>query len=151
VSVGAPRGEGGRRLLLAALAAVAVASLAVLAAAAMRGGEGEAVAGGLYEELRSLRSTLDLMIIEYREAVRDGRVVLESEYGVALQLARKALEIYGGVRAEIERVDPDAAEELGRLLESIASMVESAEDPDAVESEVRRAIEIVERLMEAAG
>ena len=151
MSLGGPAAPKRGRRLVAVIAAVAVIALAAAGYMALReGGEG----GGedmLAERLRSLRSTLDLMMIEYGEAVENGSVRLESEYQVALSLARRAAEIYNEVERELANIDREASARLGELVYEILEMVEAREDPDLVQERVTEALETIDYLIASSG
>ena len=101
------------------------------------------------ERLRSLRSTLDLMLIEYSEAVENGSIKLESEYQVALSLAQRAATIYAELEDELNSINREASVRLGELIDEIVKMVEAKEDPKLVEKRVIEALEIIDSLISA--
>ncbi len=148
MSLGRPEAPRTRRIILAAiLAVVVVAAVAGYYIAVREGGEGGDAL--ISEKLRSLGSTLDLMLIEYSEAVENGYVRLESEYQVALSLAARASKIYSEIEAELSMIDRDAALRLGELIDEIVDMVEAREDPELVREKVEEALGIIEYLLGA--
>ena len=146
MSLGRPVSVDRRKKLIAILAVTAVIMAAAIGYITLRGG-GESEPQ-LAEKLRSLRSTLDLMMIEYSEAVKNGSVKLESEYQVALSLARRASIIYEDLENELVSIDREASMRLGELINEIVMMVEGKEDPELVERKVVEALEIIDSLMD---
>ena len=132
-------------MLAAAILAVAVGSLA--AALLLAGGGGDEV----YKALTEIESSVDVALIEYYEAVEDGEVVSEGEYRAALRLVDRAIESFESVRQQLEALDPESARLLGETLYRIRGMMEGLEDPDSVEGEVLRVLELVARLRGSEG
>lgn len=64
----------------------------------------------LQDEVRPALSELELVMIEYGEAVQGGRVVAETEYAASVDHVERASEALGVARDELEVISP---EELG--------------------------------------
>jgi hypothetical protein len=135
-----------RRGRIAAIAGIALLAAALAWVAATRGADD----GRLESELGELKSVLDLLVIEYREALKSRDSLLESEYEVSRNLSEKALEIYRRAKAEMEEVSPADSKRLGELLEEIRRAVDSREDPAVVESLVEEATRIIDSILSLA-
>ncbi len=77
---------------------------------------------------------LDLLAIEYSEAVENGRVVQEEEYGASLEILEKAITSFEAMRQYAEEINPDAAERAGALIKELENKINDKASPDEVAS-----------------
>ena len=100
----------------------------------------------LQERLRPALNALELVTIEYPQAVRNGRVVAETEYGAAASQAEIAAETVSDARDELEAMSPAETARLERALEDVQELIADRAEP----AEVERAAASAERALGAA-
>jgi hypothetical protein len=91
------------------------------------------------EAARAIRSSLDrtagsveIVGIEYREAVRDGEVVARAEYDGARDAALRARSLFADVRQPLAVLAPGAAAQIAEDLNGLIEAIESTADEDDV-------------------
>ena len=136
-------GAGGLRRTAVAAALGVLVGLATGLLAARGGGDEpptvrEALAA-LGERLSPAVSGLELVAIEYREAVRDGRVVAPTEYAAARADVRRARQAVAGSRADLEALHPRVAARLDAELSQLDRAVADRAPPAQVEALAGRA------------
>jgi signal transduction histidine kinase len=100
----------------------------------------------LQERVRPVLNALELVTIEYPEAVRNGDVVAETEYGAAASQAETAAVTVSGAREDLEAISPAETARLERALEDLQELIEERAEP----AEVERAAASAERALGAA-
>jgi hypothetical protein len=126
----------GRRIWPIALTGV-VAGLAGLGAGlAISGGEEPAsldeAMGALQEDVRPALSALELVRIEYPEAVRGGEVVRETELQAALSQAEAARSTLRSAEADLAILAPATAARATELVDRLVEQIQEQSDPRAV-------------------
>jgi hypothetical protein len=76
------------------------------------------------DDVRPALSELELVAIEYSEAVRDGRVVAETEYQASIDHVARSREVFEGVSEELRPVSPEEVTSTERHLEELGVAVE---------------------------
>ena len=143
MAIGLPRRGNFKYVIMS----VAVVAAALIAGVRLLGEDrGPDYAGQVKAAIRELRAKLDLLLIEYSEGVRDGIVVLRSEYEASRRLVSEAISLFKEVEPIIASVDPNAAKAIGDALEELDRMVSGAEDPDKVKSIVDSIIAVLNEL-----
>jgi hypothetical protein len=82
--------------------------------------------------LASVTGTLEIVEIEYAEAVEDGQVVSEPEYGGARDALARARGRYRGLAPALRSMDPEAADEAELLFQELEGQVEDRASPEDV-------------------
>lgn len=139
----------------AARRSIAAGALVALVAGLAVGfgiGRGTAPEPALSEQLAEARASirpalsgLELVSIEYPEAVRGTEIVAETEYEAARAQASTAVDLVSRA-GELEAVDPEGHAAALAATGEVADAVEAVEEPRAVEEAVARASDAVERL-----
>ena len=80
-----------------------------------------------------LLGALELLSIEYGEAVENGRVVKESEYEGAREVMDRIMDLFGQMKPYAMLVDPEPVESIERDLERLESMVHEKSPPGDVD------------------
>lgn len=93
----------------------------------------------LQSELQPALSELELVQIEYTEAVRAGEVSAESEYQASVQHLAGARETLDSASAELEALSPDGSAAAERSLDELDRLVDDAAPSARVAVAVRRA------------
>jgi hypothetical protein len=138
-------------------------SLVTLAALLVGGGVGFAIgrstapdpslvelAADVRQQARSAHSALELVTIEYPQAVENGRIVAETEFAAARAQAQIAADTIAGARADLAALDPSAVEEANAAIAEVGRLMSSHADPAVVERAAGRANSAVERLSRGA-
>jgi hypothetical protein len=137
--------EAGRRRtlpLLAGAVAIAVAAGLIGFLIGDGGEEDPSLADAVEsvrEEVQPAFSELELVTIEYTEAVRDGRVVAETEYQAALDHADRASATIAGASGDLELLGPDRLAAAEAAMSELSELVEGPAPAADVEAAVRRA------------
>lgn len=137
--------EAGRRRTLPLLAgAVAIALLAGLIGFLIGDGGNEEpsladAVQSVREDTRPAISELELVTIEYGEAVRDGQVVAETEYQAARDHVDRAAESLASVSGDLELLGPDGVAEARAAMSELGTLVEQRAAAAEVDAAVRRA------------
>ena len=100
-------------------------------------------------EARPVADSLDLVPIEYAQAVRDGEVVAETEYEAAEAAVERARDGFAGVHEDLAALAPDEARRAGDSLEELAALVERrapAREVERAADEARAAVRDAARL-----
>ncbi len=121
---------------------VAVAGLAALALiAGIVIGRATAPERSLREAVRDVQENarlasdaLELVTIEYREAVSDGEVAAETEYQAARDGVERAREAFEGIRDELAVLDSTETRRADEALAELERLVARRASPDDVES-----------------
>jgi high-affinity iron transporter len=89
----------------------------------------------------------DLVYIEYRDGVRNGRITIETEYREAITFREQAEITYQELRPVIEAADPHQAERLGVLLTEMELVMLRYGDSDEVHAQSEEALTIIEATL----
>jgi hypothetical protein len=127
-------GGGARRLaIVAALALVAGLAGGIALGRASKGEPSLAdKVADVRDEYQQVPSALELLAIEYPQAVRGGRVVAQTEHTAAkadVEHARKAFE---GFRDDLRAIFPQRVETADRQLRELAELVAKGASPEQV-------------------
>jgi hypothetical protein len=102
------------------------------------------------EAVRSIRSSLsgvsgalEVVAIEYAEAVDGDEVVAEAEYEGARAAAERARSLFGEIRAPLELLVPDSTDEIDASLDGLVDAVDSTADEDDVTAIARATAELL--------
>lgn len=135
------REAGRRRRWLLPLSIALAAALGFVAGFFGRGGDGSTSLASAVERLqREVKPALDgleLVRIEYREAVRDGSVAAPSEYAAARADVGRAREVVARIRADLAVLDASAAGRAEAQLTDLAALVERRAPPGQVEAQAK--------------
>jgi len=124
--------------------------LTALAVGLLLGGIGGAVAGratapSLAEQARELRretagvlSRLEVLTVEYPQAVRDGQVVGRTEYDGSVARVDNARNALAGLASDLRAVDPAGYEQAQAAVDRLAADVGARADPATVAARVRQ-------------
>jgi high-affinity iron transporter len=85
----------------------------------------------------------DLIYVEYRDGVRNGRISIETEYREAVTFHEQAELVYAELRPIVEASDPARAERLADLYVEMDEVMSNYGDSARVEAQVDEALEIV--------
>lgn len=150
------REAGARRR--GALLAVGIAALVVGLVAGFAAGRASAPdpeLGELVDEVRASAqpalSALELVSIEYPEAVTGGEVVAETEYGAVQSQLDVARSTFEGVAGELELLDPAAVEKARARLGGLEDAVAAVAAPGVVDRAAVAASASIEAATGAAG
>ncbi len=102
-------------------------------------------ARALRVDLARATGPLEVVAIEYEEAVPDGEVVAEPEYQGALAAFRSSRGRFEDVREALAVFDPSRTEEIAAAYDELQRLMEAHADPD----EVRAATESLSELLAA--
>jgi hypothetical protein len=135
-------GRTAARTLAAVGAVAALAGGAIGYAVGSSGGEespslAEAVSA-LRADLAPVRNGLDFVPTEYREGVRDGRVVSEPEYGAAKAAVARARDVLAEQDADLRALAPARAAGLRAAFDELAAAIDQRAEPADVERRVER-------------
>jgi hypothetical protein len=141
-----------RRRRLAIAAGVAVAVLLVVAVILLVGGGSEPrTRADRAADVRAAASTasdgLELLLIEYAQAVHGGRVVEPTEYAAAQADVERARGALRGVAADARAVAPREARAVDAALAEAAAVVARRADGREVQALVAAAQRVLRRLM----
>ncbi|MCE4613420.1 MAG: hypothetical protein F7C07_06280 [Desulfurococcales archaeon] len=136
-----------QKIILSLLIVVALLAITAIMILGSRGEEPV----GVGPKLKDLKSALDLLTIEYTEAVSDGRVVLGSEYEVSKNLTERAIRLYQEIRNELDSVSPELSERLWKTLQELRNAVYNRENPEIVDRLVKEAISSIDLILERLG
>jgi hypothetical protein len=113
----------------AVVAAVAALLLGFGVGYLVRGGGEEspslrAAVSELRERLGPVRAGLDLVTVEYPQAVRGGRVIAGTEYAAAQADVARARKGFAAVRGDLAVLDPRRTREAAAALDRLAALVD---------------------------
>lgn len=97
-------------------------------------------------ELRTARDALELLAIEYPQAVSDGRVTAPTEYDAALADLRRARDAFERARDDLAAITPAAAARVDRLLADVAALVDRKAPAAQVAARAREAEQALREL-----
>jgi hypothetical protein len=86
----------------------------------------------LQREIRAATDALELVTIEYEQAVANGAVTAESEYDAARADAARAREIFASYREELALLSPDEIAATETALQSLTEQIEALAEPSEV-------------------
>lgn len=136
--------EAHRRRLWPVVLAAALAGAIGLAVGLLIGGSDEEVTIAeatleLREEVQPALASLELVEIEYSEALKDGDVVAETEYEAAATHADEAEGVFEAAIADLQVLDPAATERASVSLARLGRLIEERADGEVVTDEVQTA------------
>jgi hypothetical protein len=145
------RQAGGRPWAPVAVALVAGIGIGVVVGLLIGGGDGEEPTlseqvADLRADTRPVRLALEQVTIEYTGTVSEGEVESPTEYQAAQATVARAIASFDQLRADLEALDPAAAERLDRALVELSDLV----DHRASESDVEAQVVQAERALAAA-
>lgn len=121
--------KGGRRRKLAyIILGLAIAAVIASIYYATRPQPEEVIA----ERSGDLLGALELLSIEYGEAVQNGEVVKESEYKGAREVMDRAMELFREMKPYAMKIDPKLAEEIEKDMERLKEMVHKKSSPEDI-------------------
>jgi hypothetical protein len=97
-------------------------------------------------ELNRARSALDLVTIEYPQAVADGEVAQETELSAALSQAKTAQSTVAAAEADLLVLDAERTEELGDTIDQLVAAIEEHAESAAVDRLAKRAERTLDSL-----
>jgi hypothetical protein len=86
----------------------------------------------LQNEIRAATDALELVTIEYEQAVADGAVTARSEYDAARADAARAGDIFTSYREELALLSPDETAATEAALQTLTEQIENLVDPSEV-------------------
>jgi hypothetical protein len=139
---------GSRTGTLAAIGVLGLLAGAIAGFALGRGTASEPTFPELAEELsadvRPALNALELVTIEYPEAVRGSEVVAETEYEAARSQAETAESTLASVSTDLAAVDPARAETAIAAAAQVTALIEDRADPGRVERAAEQAAAAIE-------
>jgi hypothetical protein len=99
-------------------------------------------------EVRPALSALELVTIEYPEAVQKGEVVAATEYDAAVAQAASAADVLAAAEQELAAIDPEGHAAASELVGEVVSLVEAQAPPQTVEAMAGDTTKAVEALVE---
>lgn len=99
----------------------------------------------LRQRARRATDAVELVTIEYRQAVRDGRVVAATEYAAAQRDVETARERIAQLRPDLDALAPADARRASEQLDALAALVRRRAPASAVERQADRARETLVR------
>jgi hypothetical protein len=147
-------GQARRRRRLVAGAVVGAAVLiALLAFLIVRSDSGPPSRADRAAAVRSAASQsldgLELLQIEYGQAVKGGRVIAPTEYGAAKADVQRARQALADHRADLDAVDPGVLARATAALARVEDSVRQRAAPDQVAAAVAAARAVIEPLVRA--
>jgi hypothetical protein len=147
------RQVGGSRALAATLAGAIGLAVGAIAGLLIASSDGDsslrAEVVGLQDEVRPALSALELVPIEYRQAVRRGRVVSVTEYEASRAQVGRAREVLAERKDDFAVLGASDAAAADTAVESLARLVTRRASPAEVEraaAAAARAVELAARL-----
>lgn len=144
----------GRRWVLAALGVGLVVGLLAGFACGRASSDSSPSLERAIADLRSRSGTasdaLELLSIEYPQAVRDGRVVAATEYSAVERDLATARSTIADIRLELELLAPTDAESVAERLEGLAALVRRRAAAATVIREAQAATEALRRATRAS-
>jgi hypothetical protein len=138
----AGRARRNRRIALAAAVAVAVVAVLVIVLAGNGGGppsHAKRIASARSAAAEALDG-VELLTVEYGQAVRGGRVIAATEFAAAKADVQRARQSLASHRADFEAVDPAAYARARNALGALAATVARRGDIATPVSEARAAL-----------
>jgi hypothetical protein len=145
------RQAGGRPWALIAVALVVGIGIGVAVGLLIGGGDSEEPTlaehvADLRTDSAPMRLALEQVTIEYTGTVSDGQVESPTEYQAAQATVARAIASFDQLRADLEALDPAAAERLNQALVELSDLVDHRASESAVDAQVTEA----ERALAAA-
>jgi hypothetical protein len=122
--------QAGRANARSAVAAALAALLLGFGAGYLTRGGGEespslrVAVSDVRDRLRPVRAGLDLVMVEYPQAVRDGRVIAGTEYAAAQADVARARKGFASARADLALLDSRRTREAAAALDQLATLVD---------------------------
>ncbi|QPC84470.1 FTR1 family iron permease [Phototrophicus methaneseepsis] len=91
---------------------------------------------------------LDLVYVEYKDAVRNGEITIPIEYQETTTFYAQAASIYEELRPTISASDPAAAERLDAILADIDAVIADLGDPAQVQIAVSEGLSLIETTLQ---
>ena len=98
----------------------------------------------IQDQVRPALSELELVTIEYGEAVQGGTVVAQSEYEASADHVERAREAVEAVAGDLRLLSPAELAEAERALDELSELVERRADPSQVNAAVERSDATIE-------
>jgi uncharacterized membrane-anchored protein YhcB (DUF1043 family) len=144
------RQAGGRPWALVAVALVAGIGIGIVVGLLVGDGDGDEPSladqvADLRTEAEPVRLALEQVTIEYTGTVSDGEVESPTEYQAAQATVARAIASFDQLRADLEALNPAAAERLDRALAELSDLVDHRASESAVKAQVAetdRALEV---------
>jgi hypothetical protein len=133
-------GAGGKVALAAAVALLAGGGIGFLLGASRE--EEPSLADALaevQEQVRPALNELELVTIEYGEAVSGGKVVAETEYQASLDHAERAQAAIDGAEAELRLISQGELDNIDRHLDQLMKLIEGRAPANQVDDVIARA------------
>jgi hypothetical protein len=92
----------------------------------------------LRQETAAVLTRLEVLDIEYPQAVRDGTIVGHTEYDGSLARVENARNAFADLAGDLRVVDPRAHTEATTALDQLARDVNTRADPDRVAADLRQ-------------
>lgn len=92
----------------------------------------EDAVAALQDQIRAATDALELVTIEYEQAVANGAVTAQSEYEAANADATRAREIFTSRRDELALLSPDESAAAESALQTLTEQIEALADPSEV-------------------
>jgi hypothetical protein len=102
-------------------------------------------------EVRPAINALELVTIEYPEAVRGGKVVAATEYEAAVAQAASAADALAAAAPDLRQLDPGGHAAATEAVDEVVRLVGEEAEPGAVEAAAEDASAAAEALAEPAG
>ena len=101
--------------------------------------------------LSGIKDRLNLVNIEYADAVKDGKIINQVEYDETVIFLSKAMEIFNNHKLGIESLSKPDADALGKHFSEMTSVIENKGDPNQVTILVGKSLNNISSLQEIAG
>ncbi len=88
-------------------------------------------------ELTGVAGVLEVLEVEYRESVRDGKVVSDAEYQGAQDALERARSRFAGVRETLRAIDPERVEDIHGKFDDLRALLAGHAPASDVSSVVR--------------
>ena len=101
--------------------------------------------------LQSAAATLEVVGVEYRESVRDGQVVRETEYRGAQDALSRSEERFAEARPALELIEPDTVRRIERGYDDLAGLIAERTDAREVDAALQQLRDLVETAIAGSG
>jgi hypothetical protein len=106
---------------------------------------------GIGAEISGIIDLLQLVNVEYIDAVSNGQIVNQEEYDETVLFITRAIERFEAVKAELAEIAEEETEEVEADLATIASLVEDSGPTQEVSDTVQHAQSELRAILEASG
>src|SRR5258706_7338203 len=89
---------------------------------------GNAQSGGAQEQAKKLVALLDYLGSDYKNAVKDGKVLNNDEYGEMQEFAKRGLDLFN----QLKKIDKGDKAGVESTIKSLAGQIEKKADPQSV-------------------